>query len=103
MLEDPAYNMRLGTEYLRFLREEFDDNVLLVASAYNAGPGRTRQWIKRYGDPRSSKVDVLEWIENIPFRETRNYVMRVAESVVIYRARLAGEPQDINLWDEISN
>ena len=101
LTEDPDYNMRLGTEYLRQLRQEFGDNVILVASAYNAGPGRTRSWIRKYGDPRRRNVDVLDWIENIPFRETRNYVMRVAESVVVYRARINGGPQDIRLASEI--
>ena len=101
LIDEPDYNVTLGTAYLAQLIEEFDNNILLVASAYNAGPGRTRSWIRKYGDPREASVDVLDWIENIPFRETRNYVMRVAESVVIYRARLAGETQPLALSYEI--
>lgn len=92
LLEDPAYNARLGGAYLAELHENFGSNIILIAAAYNAGPGRVRQWIKDYGDPRSPGTDPIAWIENIPFNETRNYVMRVAESQAIYRARLAGHP-----------
>ena len=61
---------------------------MLVAAGYNAGPGRPRQWIDAFGDPRTDAVDVVDWIESIPFEETRNYVMRVAESLPVYRMRL---------------
>ncbi|WP_406721360.1 lytic transglycosylase domain-containing protein [Thioclava litoralis] len=88
---DPTYNIRLGSEYLKQLRDEFGNSPLLVAAGYNAGPGRSRQWIKDMGDPRAPGADVVDWVEMIPFDETRNYVMRVAESLPIYRARL-GEP-----------
>lgn len=62
-----------------------------MAAGYNAGPRRPMQWIELYGDPRRADVDVVDWIETIPFDETRNYVMRVTESLPIYRARL-GKP-----------
>jgi len=101
LLAEPDYNVRLGTAYLERLIGRFGGNVLLVAAAYNAGPTRVERWLKTLGDPRDEGTDPLDWIESIPFRETRNYVMRVAESVVIYRARLAGVPQPIRLAEEL--
>ncbi len=97
LLRDAAYNARLGTAYLARLIDEFGPNPVLVAVAYNAGPSRARAWIADRGDPRSAGVDVVDWIEMIPFRETRNYVMRVTESLAVYRARLSGEAQDLRL------
>ncbi len=94
---DPALNARLGAAYLRGLREEFGPSLALVAAGYNAGPGRPRAWIDRLGDPRNGDVDIVDWVESVPFAETRNYIMRVAESLVVYRTRLAGEPAPINL------
>lgn len=88
---DPSYNVRLGSEYLAKLEEEFGTSPVLVAAGYNAGPGRPRRWITERGDPRHPTVDVVEWVEMIPFTETRTYVMRVAESLPVYRARL-GRP-----------
>ncbi len=85
------YNARLGAQYLAGLAGEFGGNVVLMAAGYNAGPGRPRRWIEDFGDPRSARVDVVDWIESIPFNETRNYVMRVTESLPVYRARL-GRP-----------
>jgi len=74
------------------LRGRYDGNPLLMAAAYNAGPGRVAGWLETYGDPRAMGPEqVLDWIEHLPFRETRNYVMRVAESLPVYRARL-GQP-----------
>lgn len=88
---DPTYNVRLGGAYLAKLRDEFGASPVLVAAGYNAGPGRPRSWMAEMGDPRVETVDVVDWVEMIPFTETRNYVMRVAESLPIYRARL-GRP-----------
>lgn len=100
-LYDPKVNVRLGSEYLAKLNEDYGYNIPLIAAGYNAGPSRADQWIERYGDPRSSKTNVVDWIEHIPFRETRNYVMRVAESVPVYRARLSGSVQPITLSKEL--
>ncbi len=83
---DPGYNMRLGSAYLRDLLDQLDATPLAVA-AYNAGPGRVNEWIGTNGDPRLPDVDMIDWIEQIPFSETRNYVQRVIENQVIYRAR----------------
>ena len=85
---DPAYNARLGSAYLARLEAEFGTSPVLVASGYNAGPGRPRRWIEERGDPRNAAVDVVDWVEMIPFDETRTYVMRVAESLPLYQARL---------------
>lgn len=98
---DPGYNAQLGTAYLAKLVDEFGPSIALVASGYNAGPGRPRRWIDEFGDPRAPDVDVIDWVETIPFEETRVYVMRVAESLVIYRARLRGSPGPITLTAEL--
>jgi soluble lytic murein transglycosylase len=84
---DPAYNMRLGTAYLRDMLDRFGNSLPLAIAAYNAGPHRIDQWLPENGDPRLGPVDMIDWIELIPLNETRNYVQRVLENVVIYRAR----------------
>ncbi|TNC71820.1 transglycosylase SLT domain-containing protein [Rubellimicrobium roseum] len=90
-LTDWEYNAALGTRYLATLEEMFGTSPVLIAAGYNAGPGRPRQWMGRRGDIRDDGVDVVDWIEHIPFAETRTYVMRVSESIPVYRARLTGE------------
>jgi soluble lytic murein transglycosylase len=90
---DPAFNARLGAAYLAHLAEEFGASLALKAAGYNAGPGRPRAWMAEIGDPRRASVDVVDWVEMVPFTETRTYIMRVAEGVAIYRARAgAGGP-----------
>jgi len=84
---DAAYNMRLGTAYLQGLLDQFGAALPLALAGYNAGPSRVADWIAGYGDPRTRAVDMIDWIELIPFNETRNYVQRVVENVVIYSAR----------------
>ena len=103
LTSEPAYNVTLGSAYLAELIEEFGDGIALVAAGYNAGPGRVRRWIEEIGDPRSRRMDAIDWIEHIPYRETRNYVMRVAESVIVYRARLKGRPVQIDLSRRLIN
>jgi soluble lytic murein transglycosylase len=98
---DPAYNVAKGAAYLRVLIDEFGPSVALVAAGYNAGPGRPRRWIEQQGDPRDPATDIVDWVEMIPLSETRTYVMRVAESLVIYRARLKGEAGPVRLTDEL--
>ncbi len=85
---DSVYNITLGRAYLDELLSRFGGSYALTAAAYNAGPSRVREWISTYGDPRQRSVDVIDWIESIPFDETRNYVMRVLENTQVYRARL---------------
>lgn len=102
LFSDPSYNATLGTAYLAGLIRRFGDNPILVSAGYNAGPGRPLAWMRERGDPRSGDVDVIDWIEQIPFDETRNYVMRVAESLPVYRARLTGETGPVTLSRELS-
>ncbi|MFT3808697.1 MAG: transglycosylase SLT domain-containing protein [Micropepsaceae bacterium] len=90
LLGDWEYNATLGMAHMRDLLDQFGGSYVLVAVAYNAGPGRANQWIKEFGDPRSPNVDVVDWVERIPFSETRNYVMRLIENTNVYRAMLAG-------------
>jgi soluble lytic murein transglycosylase len=101
LLTDPAYNVSMGAAYLSEMVEEFGPSIALVASGYNAGPGRPRRWIGEFGDPRLPEVDVVDWVEAIPFGETRTYVMRVAEGVVIYRAKLKGAVGPVRITDEL--
>jgi soluble lytic murein transglycosylase len=70
--------------------DRFGGALPLAAAAYNAGPGRVDQWLGTYGDPRGGDVDMIDWMEQIPFSETRNYVQRVIENVIVYRASDAG-------------
>ncbi|SFA86119.1 soluble lytic murein transglycosylase [Poseidonocella pacifica] len=89
LLADWRYNARLGAAYLRKLHGRFDGNPIMIAAAYNAGPSRPTRWMQEYGDPRGGTPEVMvDWIETIPFRETRNYVMRVTEAMMVYRMRL---------------
>lgn len=83
------YNARIGQCYLSQLLERFDGSYPMAIAGYNAGPGRVTRWLKEFGDPRDGEIDLIDWIERIPFRETRNYVQRVLEGMNIYRARLA--------------
>ena len=87
LTSDPAANMKLGTAYMQGLMAQFGDFVPMAVAAYNAGPGRAVQWARENGDPRTGAIDPIDWVELIPFNETRNYVQRVIENVVIYRAR----------------
>ena len=87
LTQDPGYNARLGSAYLAHLAEEFGPSIALRAAGYNAGPGRPRAWVQTYGDPRDPQTDVVDWVEMVPFNETRTYIMRVAEGVAIYDAR----------------
>ncbi len=102
LTRDPLYNARLGTTYLAEMLEAFDGSYILAAAAYNAGPGRVRRWLEEHGDPREPDVDVVNWIESIPYGETRNYVMRVLEALHVYRARLAGQPQPMRLVADVN-
>ena len=86
--EDRGYNIALGSAYLAELLETFRGDRALALAAYNAGPNRVEEWLRIYGDPRSAEVDPIDWIELVPFAETRNYIQRVLESTAVYRYRL---------------
>jgi soluble lytic murein transglycosylase len=89
-LDDPDFNMKVGSVYLNQLVGQFSGSYVMAAAAYNAGPSRPIQWAGLCGDPRGSSTDPLDFIECIPFSETRDYVMRVLETTQVYRARLNG-------------
>lgn len=101
LTQDWKYNATLGTTYLAEQLADFNGSYILAFAAYNAGPNRAKQWIERYGDPRRDKADQVDWIEHIPFRETRNYVMRVMESVYVYRARIEGKTPKLTISDDL--
>ena len=100
-LDDGDYNMRLGSAYLGQLTDDFAGSYVLAAAGYNAGPGRAGAWANQCGDPRQATIDPADFIECIPFSETRNYVMRVLESVEIYRARLHGGSAPLTLLADL--
>ncbi len=89
LIGDPAYNIQLGAAYLGQMINDEGGSTVLALAAYNAGAGRVQQWIAAYGDPRAANVDPVDWIERIPFDETRDYVQRVSENLAVYRARLS--------------
>ncbi len=101
LTSDPAYNVTLGAAHLRELLDEFGPSVALIASGYNAGPRRPRQWVEAFGDIRAG-ADPVDWVESIPFAETRTYIMRVTEGVVIYRARLKGVAGPVRITSELT-
>jgi soluble lytic murein transglycosylase len=90
MKTDPVYNAALGAAELGGLIEDYRGSYIMTFAAYNAGRGSVKKWVERYGDPRDSKVDAVDWVELIPFSETRNYVQRVMENLQVYRARFGG-------------
>lgn len=87
MLSEPAFNAQLGAAHVGILMGEHKGSYLLTFAAYNAGGGNVSKWIHAYGDPRRPDVDPVDWMERIPFSETRNYVQRVMENFVVYRAK----------------
>jgi len=87
---DPVYNAALGAAELGGLIEDYRGSYIMTFAAYNAGRGSVKKWIDRYGDPRDPKVDAVDWVEQIPFSETRNYVQRIMENLQVYRARFGG-------------
>ena len=96
-LDEPDYNMRLGATYLGQMIDNFSGSYVMAVAGYNAGPGRSLQWVQDCGDPRAASSDPAEFVECIPFSETRNYVMRVMEATSVYRARLAGGTAPLDL------
>ena len=90
LLSDAVYNVQMGAAELGDRLEGYRGSYILTFAGYNAGPGRVREWISRYGDPRDGEVDPVDWVERIPFQETRNYVQRVMENLQVYRVRFGG-------------
>ena len=97
LVTDPSYNARLGTAYLHQQMQRFGGSLILTFAAYNAGPLRASQWIERYGDPRGKPLNfVIDWVEKIPYAETRNYVQRVMENYQVYKTRIKGSRLNID-------
>ncbi|MCQ8185415.1 lytic transglycosylase domain-containing protein [Parvularcula maris] len=102
LLTDADYNFTLGAAHLSHLVERFGGSYVMVLAAYNAGPHRVDDWVAEYGDPRRRDVDPVDWVELIPFSETRNYVMRVLENTQVYRSRLDGLPLGLQLSEDLT-
>jgi soluble lytic murein transglycosylase len=101
-LDEPDYNMRLGSTFLGDLVGRFSGSYVMAVAAYNAGPGRPTQWASYCGDPRGGSTDPIDFIECIPFSETRNYVMRVLEGMEVYRAKLNGGSTPVTLSADLA-
>lgn len=101
LLTDKPYNTMLASAYIADRMEEFDGSYVLGLAGYNAGPGRAREWIRAFGDPRDPKIDPIDWIERIPFQETREYVAKVLANIQIYRARLNEAEPALRLDDDL--
>ncbi|MCK5167993.1 MAG: lytic transglycosylase domain-containing protein, partial [Rhodospirillaceae bacterium] len=97
LLQDPNYNMVIGQTYLASLIEQFKGSYVLALAAYNAGPNRAKKWIRNHGDPRDEKIDTVDWIEMIPFNETRDYVQRVIGNLHVYRQKLTDKRFALNV------
>jgi soluble lytic murein transglycosylase len=98
---DTAHNMRLGSFYLQMLSDRFGGVLPFMIAGYNAGPGRVDEWVGAFGDPRGGSIGMLDWMELIPFTETRNYVQRVIENIAVYRAadpQYAGLEHPMTQW-----
>jgi peptidoglycan lytic transglycosylase len=87
LISDPVYNTQMGAAELSALLKEYAGSHIMTFAGYNAGRGRVRDWVKLYGDPRNPNVDAIDWVERIPLSETRNYVQRVIENLLVYRVR----------------
>ena len=100
LVTDTSYNAMIASAYIGDRKQEFSGSYVLTLAGYNAGPGRARQWMRRFGDPRTPEVDAVDWIETIPFEETRDYVKKVLSNIQMYRARL-GEPTPVRLVSDL--
>ena len=97
LTENEFFNLQLGSYYLTDLYKNFDNNIYLALAAYNAGPQRVNKWIAKFGDPRKKEIDTIDFIEHIPFSETRNYVQRVIENINVYKFILSKKSVENNI------
>jgi soluble lytic murein transglycosylase len=102
LTSDSNYNISLGRFYLDGLIDRFGGSYVLAVAGYNAGPGRVNEWLAKNRDPRRKDVDTIDWIESIPFSETRNYVQRVIENLQVYRQRLGGTQIAVSIEQDLA-
>ena len=100
-LGNPSYNMQLGMATISEYLDRWDGSYILAIASYNAGPGNVRNWVDAFGDPRDAGVDPIDWIEAIPYPETRNYVQRVLENLEVYRNRLSNSDQKLEIVSDL--
>jgi len=100
MVSDPVYNTQMGAAELSALLREYRGNHIMTFAGYNAGRGRVREWVKARGDPRDPNVDAVDWVERIPLSETRNYVQRVMENLLVYRVRFDSKAPVLTKFDQ---
>src|SRR5664279_619364 len=100
MVSDPVYNTQMGAAELSALLREYRGNHIMTFAGYNAGRGRVREWVKARGDPRDPNVDPVDWVERIPLSETRNYVQRVMENLLVYRFRFDSKAPVLTKFDQ---
>ena len=101
-LTEAAYNVQLGEAHLSDLVNGYSGSYILALVAYNAGPGRVRDWTKEFGDPRDPEVDPIDWVQRIPFTETREYVFKIMESLQLYRSRISGPAGALQLVQDLN-
>lgn len=101
LINDPSYNVTLGSAFLASLLDGYNGSYVLALAAYNAGPGRVSQWIDAFGDPRDKAVDPIDWVERIPIAETKNYVQRILESLELYRCRFANGSGTFQILEDL--
>src|SRR6478672_8385319 len=101
-LINPTYNVQLGEAHLRDLIDSYRGSYFLALAAYNAGGGRVQEWMKAFGDPRDPRNDPVDWIERIPFTETRDYVKKIMETLQLYRSRLSGSDKALQLVQDLN-
>ena len=102
LTSDGGYNLTLGRSYVERLIDDFGGSYALAIAAYNAGPGRVRQWLHDFGDPRGQDIGMVDWIEMIPYSETRTYVQRVLENLQIYRGQSGNNAQAFSLASDLA-
>lgn len=100
LLNDASYNTMIASAYVADRLDDWNGSYVLGLPSYNAGPGRTRQWVREFGDPRKAGVDPIDWIERIPIQETRSYVAKVLSNIQVYRARL-GVDAPLRIEDDL--
>ena len=99
---EPSYNLMLGAAHLSDLLESYAGSYIKSLAAYNAGGGRVREWTKKFGDPNAPDIDAIDWVERIPFTETRRYVKKIITTMQVYRARLEGNDKALQIVGDLN-